>query len=59
MNIVPHYSTLSQSDVDRIAQLIRHNGFMPILAAVADILTQSPQAKASAYKVDLEFPPAG
>lgn len=69
-----YYSTLSQGDIDTIAEVVRRNGFMPVIAAVADILTQSPQrnaseqpalsfslggALASAQKVDRECPPVG
>ena len=74
MNVKRYYSTLPKTDVDIIAKLIRRYGFTPVIAAVADTLTGSPQARASeqpqlsfslggalasAQRVDVEFPPAG
>lgn len=73
MNIVPHYSSLPQSDMDTLAALVQRVGFGPVVEALGDILIQSPQSKvaghpslsfclggamAAARAVDWECPPA-
>lgn len=72
--ITPHYSALEQGDVDSLAALVRRKGFGPVIAALGDILTQGPQARAqgqptlsfclggamaAAWTVDKNCPPAG
>ncbi len=73
-HIVPHYSTLSQADMDRVTALVRRVGFTPVLAALGDIVTQEStigeaaapelslllgQAMAAARELDRDCPPAG
>ena len=72
--IVPVYSKLSQADLNTVAELVSRMGFAPVIGALGDILTQSPQSKAAgqpklslriggaladAEEVDQEYPPAG
>lgn len=74
MNIVPHCSSLPQSDIDVLAALVERVGFGPVVEALGDILIQSPHSRVSghpslsfclggavvaAWAVDWECPPAG
>ncbi len=38
--IDPRYSSLSQTDIDKLAEFVERVGFSPILAGLGDILTQ-------------------
>jgi len=68
----PHYSGLSQPDMDRLSELVTRVGYGPVIAALGDILTQAsnlgmtkaPQlsltlgmATAEARELDRMYPP--
>jgi hypothetical protein len=42
--VAPHYSTLSQADMDMLTDMVNRAGYFPVVAALGDILTQDPRA---------------
>ena len=70
--VEPHYSTLSQPDMDTLTKLIERIGYGPVIGGIADIFTQKvgPEASdqlsfylgaamAAGERVDDSFPPIG
>jgi hypothetical protein len=49
--VEPYYSNLSQPDLDRVSELVGRVGYTPIIAALGDILTQSPKTETGGVAV--------